>query len=147
MLDERLTRTLKFSRISHDLLRKCPTREPIACQRREHDLRWVLVTGEEYVSRETAHLLISQGIGQLGSVWDKHGTKLYAKEGNKMAYSFTNSKNKTYYLHKKDTTLKNGRQQTIYFFAKEIKDGSLDSVPSGYVVSESRNGLPVLKKG
>jgi hypothetical protein len=69
------------------------------------------------------------------------------KEGNKMAYSFTNSKEKTYYLHKKDTTLKNGRQQTIYFFAKEVKDeGALDAVPDGYMVSESRNGLPVLKK-
>jgi hypothetical protein len=64
-----------------------------------------------------------------------------------MAYSFTNSKNKTYYLHKKDTTLKNGRQQTIYFFAKDIReDDALDTVPDGYMVSESRNGLPVLKK-
>lgn len=64
-----------------------------------------------------------------------------------MAYSFTNSKDKTYFLHKKDTTLKNGRQQTIYFFAKEVKDeGALDAVPDGYMVSESRNGLPVLKK-
>lgn len=64
-----------------------------------------------------------------------------------MAYSFTNSKNKTYYLHKKDTTLKNGRQQTIYFFAKDVReDDALDNVPDGYMVSESRNGLPVLKK-
>jgi hypothetical protein len=63
-----------------------------------------------------------------------------------MAYSFTNSKDRTYFLHKRDTTLKNGRQQTIYFFAKEVKDGALDSVPDGYEVSESRNGLPVLKK-
>jgi len=64
-----------------------------------------------------------------------------------MAYAFENSKGNTYYLHKKDTTLKNGRKQTIYFFAREVKDGSLDEVPDGYVVSESRNGLPVLKKG
>lgn len=64
-----------------------------------------------------------------------------------MAYAFTNSKGRTYFLHKKDTTLKNGRTQTIYFFAKEVKDGALNSVPQGYVVSESRNGLPVLKKG
>lgn len=63
-----------------------------------------------------------------------------------MAYAFTNSKGKTYFLHKKDTTLKNGRQQTIYFFAREVKDGALDQVPQGYEVSESRNGLPVLKK-
>mgnify|MGYP001311058481 FL=1 len=63
-----------------------------------------------------------------------------------MAYSFKNSKDKTYFLHKRETTLKNGRQQTIYFFAKEIKDGAIDDVPAGYTVSESRNGLPVLKK-
>ncbi len=64
-----------------------------------------------------------------------------------MAFSFTNSKDRTYFLHKRETTLKNGRTQTIYFFAKEIKDGSLDAVPEGYVVSESKNGLPVLNKG
>jgi hypothetical protein len=63
-----------------------------------------------------------------------------------MAYSFTNSKDRTYFLHKRETTLKNGRSQTIYFFAKEVKDGALDAVPEGYVVSESKNGLPVLKK-
>ena len=63
-----------------------------------------------------------------------------------MAFAFENSKGRTYFLHKKDTTLKNGRKQTIYFFAREVKDGSLDAVPDGYMVSESRNGLPVLKK-
>ena len=63
-----------------------------------------------------------------------------------MAFSFTNSKDRTYYLHKRETQLKNGRQQTIYFFAREIKDGAIDAVPAGYMVSESRNGLPVLKK-
>jgi hypothetical protein len=68
------------------------------------------------------------------------------KGRKKMAYSVKNSKGSTYYLHKRDTTLKNGRTQTIYFFAKEVKDGSLDAVPAGYMVSESKNGLPVLKK-
>lgn len=63
-----------------------------------------------------------------------------------MAYKVKNSKGNEYYLHKRDTVLKNGRTQTIYFFAKEIKDGSLDAVPEGYMVSESKNGLPVLKK-
>ncbi|MCA9926352.1 MAG: hypothetical protein KC419_03585 [Anaerolineales bacterium] len=63
-----------------------------------------------------------------------------------MAFSFENSKGRTYFLHKRDTILKNGRTQTIYFFAKEVKDGSLDAVPDGYMVSESKNGLPVLKK-
>jgi hypothetical protein len=63
-----------------------------------------------------------------------------------MAYSYTNSRGKTYYLHSKTTTLKSGRQQTIYFFGKEIKEGALNSLPSGYMVSESKNGLPVLKR-
>jgi hypothetical protein len=63
-----------------------------------------------------------------------------------MAYSYTNSKGSTYYLHGRETTLKNGTTRTLYFFAKEVKDGSLNEVPEGYVVSESKNGLPVLKK-
>lgn len=64
-----------------------------------------------------------------------------------MAYAHTNSKGRTYYLHSRETTLKNGGTQTIYFFAKDVKEGAIDAVPSGYVVTESRNGLPVLKKG
>ena len=63
-----------------------------------------------------------------------------------MAYEFKNSKGNTYILHSRQTTLKNGAKQTIYFFAKEAKDGALDEVPAGYEVSESKNGLPVLKK-
>lgn len=63
-----------------------------------------------------------------------------------MAYDYKNSKGTTYYLHSRNTTLKNGKSQTIYFFAKEVKDGALDTVPAGYQVKESKNGLPVLAK-
>ncbi len=64
-----------------------------------------------------------------------------------MAFSYTNSKGQTYHLHKKDVTLKNGRQQTIYFFARDVRDGALDEVPAGYeVVETQRTGMPVLKK-
>lgn len=63
-----------------------------------------------------------------------------------MAFAATNSKGVTYYLHGRETTLKNGHQSTLYFFAKEVKDGALDNVPTGYEVAETRNGLPVLKK-
>ncbi|MBL7162491.1 MAG: hypothetical protein ISS57_07780 [Anaerolineales bacterium] len=64
-----------------------------------------------------------------------------------MAFSFKNSKGNTYYLHSTTRTLKSGKQQTLYFFAKAVKDeGSLDAVPAGYEVIESKNGLPVLKK-
>lgn len=64
-----------------------------------------------------------------------------------MAFAYTNSRGRTYYLHGKTTMLKSGKEQTIYFFGKEVKEGSLEAVPAGYVVSESKNGLPVLKKG
>lgn len=61
-------------------------------------------------------------------------------------YTYTNSKGNNYILHSRVTILKNGQKQTIYFFAREAKDGALSEVPAGYVVSESKNGLPVLKK-
>lgn len=63
------------------------------------------------------------------------------------AFSYTNKKGQTYYLHTRDVTLKNGRVQTIYFFARDVRDGSLSAVPAGYMVVEtSRTGMPVLKK-
>lgn len=63
-----------------------------------------------------------------------------------MAYSYTNSKGNTYYLHGRTTTTKSGSTRTLYYFGKEAKDGAIDEVPEGYVVSESKNGLPVLKR-
>ena len=67
---------------------------------------------------------------------------------NAQAYSYTNSKGQTYYLHTREVTLKNGRKQRIYFFARDVRPGSsLDSVPAGYMVVETqRTGMPVLKK-
>ena len=63
------------------------------------------------------------------------------------AYSYTNKKGQTYYLHTRDVTLKNGRVQTIYFFARDIRDGALEKVPAGYEVMETkRTGMPVLRK-
>ena len=64
-----------------------------------------------------------------------------------MAYEFTNSKGVKYYLHFKDVNLKGGRVQRIYFFARDIRPGSLDDVPAGYQVMETeRTGMPILKK-
>ena len=63
-----------------------------------------------------------------------------------MAYAYTNSKGKTYFLHHKKSLLKNGHEQTIYFFKKEVGDGALDAVPSGWQAVETKNGLPVLKR-
>jgi hypothetical protein len=62
-----------------------------------------------------------------------------------MAFSFKNSKGTTYFLHETTRTLKSGKQQHLYYFAKTVKTGALDAVPQGYMVSESKNGLPVLK--
>ncbi len=64
-----------------------------------------------------------------------------------MAFSYTNSKGHTYYLHGKKVTLKNGRQQQIYYFARDVRPEALDAVPAGYEVMETkRTGMPVLKK-
>jgi len=64
-----------------------------------------------------------------------------------MAYEHTNSKGVKYYLHFKDVKLKGGRIQRIYFFAKDIRAGSLDEVPAGFKVIETeRTGMPILKK-
>ena len=61
-----------------------------------------------------------------------------------MAYAFTNSKGVTYYLHTKKSTTSTGKERTL--FSKEVKEGTLDTVPEGYKVVEMKTGLPVLKK-
>ena len=63
-----------------------------------------------------------------------------------MAYAFTNSKGVTYYLHTKKSMTSTGKERTLFFFAKEVKEGSLDAVPAAYDVVEMKTGLPVLKK-
>ncbi len=64
-----------------------------------------------------------------------------------MTFIYTNSKDRTYYLHKREIALKNGRIQPIHYFAKEINETTaLETVPVGYQVSESKKGLPILKK-
>ena len=63
-----------------------------------------------------------------------------------MAFSYKNSKGQTYFLHATTRVLKSGKKQSLYYFAKTQKAGSLDAVPAGFKVSESKTGLPVLKK-
>lgn len=64
-----------------------------------------------------------------------------------MAYSHTNSKGVTYYLHKKDVTLRGGKQQTIYYFAKDERPEAIDQLPEGYqCVENPRNGFLTLKR-
>lgn len=64
------------------------------------------------------------------------------------AYSYTNKKGQMYYLHTREVTLKNGRKQRIYFFARDVRPASaLEEVPAGMkVVETERTGMPVLKR-
>lgn len=65
-------------------------------------------------------------------------------------YSHKSSKGRTYYLFKKEVPLKNSDKiQTIYYFAKDPankKGTPLANVPEDRMVSETKNGLLVLKK-
>ena len=64
-----------------------------------------------------------------------------------MAFSFTNKKGVKYYLHSKKVNLKGGREQVIYFFARDIRPGAQDAVPAGYkVIETTKTGMPILKK-
>lgn len=65
-----------------------------------------------------------------------------------MAYAHTNSNGVKYYLHSKVVTLRGGRQQRIYYFAKAEKPGeTIDELPEGFVVTENpRNGFLTLKR-
>jgi len=64
-----------------------------------------------------------------------------------MTYTHVNSKGQTYYLHSREVTLKGGRLQRIYFFAKEVKPDAIDELPEGYIgIEKTRTGLPILKK-
>ena len=64
-----------------------------------------------------------------------------------MAYSVVSKKsNKTYYLHSRETVLRGGRKQAIFFFAGQISEGALDALPEGKEVFENpRTGLPMLR--
>jgi len=65
-----------------------------------------------------------------------------------MAYSHTNSKGVTYYLHSKEVTLRGGKVQRIYYFAKDVRPNeAVDELPADRVVMENpRNGFLTLKK-
>lgn len=64
-----------------------------------------------------------------------------------MAYTFTNSKGKTYYLHAKKITSSSGKTRDLYYFAGDLRpEFAIDEVPAGKQVVEMASGLPVLKK-
>jgi hypothetical protein len=61
-----------------------------------------------------------------------------------MPYRHTNSKGQTYRLHGKEVTLRNGRRQRIFSFARAAEAGeALDARPAGaQVVEHPRTRLP-----
>ena len=64
-----------------------------------------------------------------------------------MAYSHTNSKGTTYYLHTKKSMTSTGKERTLFYFSKELKENeALNEVPAGYEVAEMKTGMLVLKK-
>lgn len=64
-----------------------------------------------------------------------------------MAFSTQSKKTgETYFLHSKEVTLRGGRKQVIFYFAREEKVNACE-LPAGYEVMEnSRTGLPMLRK-
>ncbi len=60
-----------------------------------------------------------------------------------MAFAYTNQKGSTYYLHSRDAR---NAATKLYFFAREEKEGAVDTLPEGYEVAETGTGLPVLRK-
>ena len=61
-----------------------------------------------------------------------------------MAYKHTNSKGITYYLHKTDVTLRGGKTQTIYFFAKVEKNEKGTPVSYTHLDVYKRQGLSLI---
>ena len=64
------------------------------------------------------------------------------------AYKHTNSKGVTYYLHSKNVVLRGGKEQTIYYFAKDERPAdAVSALPADREVQENpRNGFLTLKK-
>ena len=64
-----------------------------------------------------------------------------------MAFSYTNSKGNTYFLHTKKSLTSTGKERTLFYFSKELKEAeALDAVPAGYTVAEMKTGMLLLKK-
>jgi len=61
-------------------------------------------------------------------------------------FTYTDSKGRDWHLHTKEVTLRNGHNQTIYFFARNERAGRCE-LPAGFEVMETkRTGMPVLRK-
>lgn len=64
-----------------------------------------------------------------------------------MAFKFTNSKGKEYFLHVKTVKRASGKETELFYFATDVRKGQeVEKVPAGKEVVELASGLPVLKK-
>lgn len=64
-----------------------------------------------------------------------------------MAFSMTNSKGTTYYLHANERESKAGKKYNLYFFSRDIREEkAVGALPEGYELVEMKTGLPALKK-
>lgn len=58
-----------------------------------------------------------------------------------------NSRGTRYFLHSKAVALRNGLPSRIYYFRREPDPpNQMKVLPMGFEVSETKNGLPVLRK-
>ena len=65
-----------------------------------------------------------------------------------MAYSHTNKKGVTYYLHANERATKSGKVTKLYFFSRDVRPGKeVEELPEGRTVVETDTGMLVLKKG
>lgn len=63
-----------------------------------------------------------------------------------MSYKQENSKGVTYYLNATKTVLKNGKEQTIYYFSKDFRKATAVDLPENKeVVETGANGFLLLK--
>ena len=61
-------------------------------------------------------------------------------------FTYTNKKGVLYFLNSKLVTLKNGKQQIIFFFTRDKRETAAE-MPVGYEVFElERTALPLLRK-
>lgn len=65
-----------------------------------------------------------------------------------MAFTQTNPKGVTYYLNSKKVVLRGGKEQTIYYFSKDLRpDTAVDKLPDGMEVNVNpRNGFMTVKR-
>lgn len=62
-------------------------------------------------------------------------------------FVYTDTQGDDWHLNQKDVTLRNGHEQTIYFFTRDKRVETMCDKPEGFVVMETaRTGMPVLKR-